>query len=76
MTFTLLLQMVWTHWGQVTGVCLSGSDNGLSRVSVMIWIGAGLLVIDHLRTNFSEISIKMKLFSSKKITLKMSSAKY
>ena len=71
-----------THWGRVTHICVStltiiGSDNGLSprRRQVIIWTNAGMLLIGPLGTNFSEILIKIQIFSLKKIHLKMSSAK-
>ena len=71
------------HWGRVTHMCVSkltsiGSDNGLSpgRRQAIIWINAGILLIRPLRTNFSEILIKIDTFSFKKIHLKMSSAKW
>ena len=55
-----------------------GSDNGLSpgRRQANIWTNAGLLVIRHLGTNFSEILIGIQTFSFKKMHLKMSSAKW
>ena len=59
-----------THWGRVTHICVSklaiiGSDNGLSpdRRQAIIWTNAGLLLIGHLGTNFSEILIEiLKIF--------------
>ena len=74
---------VLTHWGRVTHICVSeltiiGSDNGLSpeRRQAIIWTSAGILLIGPLRTNFSEISIKIHIFSFKKMHLKMSSGKW
>ena len=71
-----------THWGLVTCICVSevtiiGSDNGLSpgRRQAIIWNNAGLLLIEPLGTNFSEISIGIQTFSFKKMHLNMSSAK-
>ena len=71
------------HWGRVTHVCVSeltiiGSDNGFSpgRRQAIIWNNAGLLLIEPLGTNFSEISIGIQTFSFKKIHLNMSSAKW
>ena len=71
-----------SHWGRVTHICVSmliiiGSDNGLSpgRRQAIIWTNAGILLIEHIRTNFSEISIEIETFSFKKMHLKMSSAK-
>ena len=72
-----------THWGRVTHICVSeltiiGSDNGLSpgRRQAIIWNNAGLLLIEPLGTNFSEISIGIQTFSFKKMHLNMSSAKW
>ena len=64
-------------------ICISkltiiGSDNGLSpgRHQAIIWSNAGILLIEPLQTNFSEISIAIHTFSFKKIHLKMSSGKW
>ena len=72
-----------THWGRVTHICVGnltiiGSDNGLSpgRRQAIIWTNAGILLIGHLRTNFSEILIEIQTFSYKKMHLKMSSGKW
>ena len=72
-----------THWGRVTYICVSkqtsiGSDNGLSpsRRLAVIWTNAGILLIGHLGTNFSEISIEIHIPSFKKMHLKMSSGKW
>ena len=72
-----------THWGRVTHIFVSklttiGSDNGLSpgRRHVIIWANGGILLIEHLGTNFSEILIGIQTFSLKKMHLKMSSAKW
>ena len=72
-----------THWGRVTHLCVSkqtiiGSDNGLSpsRRQAIIWTNAGILLIGTLGTNFSEILIKIRICSFKKMGLKMSSAKW
>ena len=71
------------HWGRVTHICDSkltiiGSDNGLSpgRRLAIIWTIAGILLIEPLGLNFSEILIKISTFSFKKIHLKISSAKW
>ena len=55
-----------------------GSDNGLSpdRCQAIIWTNAGLLLIEPLGTNFSEISNKILTFSFTKMRLKVSSAKW
>ena len=72
-----------THWGRVTHICVSKltiivSDNGLSpgRRQATIWTNAGILLSRPLRTNFSEILIRIKRFSFKKMHFKMSSAKW
>ena len=72
-----------THWGRVTHICVSeltiiGSDNGLSpgRRQAIIWTNAGILLIEPLGTNFSEILIEIQIFSFKKMRLKMSSVKW
>ena len=69
-----------THWGWVTQICISkftiiGSDNGLwpIRRQAIIWTNAGILLIQTLGTNFSEILIQIHTFSNKKMHLKMSS---
>ena len=77
------LILVLTHWGWVTPICVSklaiiGSDNGLSpgRHQAIIWTNAGILLIEPLRTNFSEILIAIHTFSFKEMHFKMSSGKW
>ena len=55
-----------------------GPDNGLSpgRRQAIMYTKAGLLSIEPLGTNFSEILIEIHSFSFKKIHLKMSSGKW
>ena len=55
-----------------------GSDNDLSpgRRQAIKWNNIGLLSIGPFETKFSEIRIKMRRFSLKKINMKMSSAKW
>ena len=72
-----------THWGRVTLICIIeltiiGSDNGLSPGwrQAIIWTNAGILLIGPLGTNFSDILIRVKKISFKKMHLKMSSAKW
>ena len=72
-----------TYWSRVTHICVNnltiiGSDNGLSpgRRQAIIWTNAAILLIRNLVTNLSEILSKMHIFSSKKMHLKMSSAKW
>ena len=74
--------MLSTHWGRVTNICISkltiiGSDNGLSpnRSQAIIWTKAGILLIGPLGTNFSDILIKIHIFSFKKMHLIMLSVK-
>ena len=75
--------LLLTHWGRVTHICVGnltiiGPDNGLSpgRRQDIIWTNAGILLIGHWGTNFSEILIGIHTFSFKKIHLQMSSAKW
>ena len=75
--------VVLTHWGWVMHICVGnltiiGSDYGLSpgRHQAIIWTNTGILLIGTLGTNFSEISIAILTFSSKKNRLKLSSAKW
>ena len=72
-----------SHWGRLTHICVSklttiGSDNGLSpgRRRTIIETNAAILLTGLLGTNFSEILIKIHIFSLKKLHLKMSSAKW
>ena len=76
------IQML-THWGRMTHISLgkctiNSSDNGLSPGwrQAIIWTNAGILLIEPLGTNFSEILIRIQIFSIKKMCLKMSSAKW
>ena len=76
-------ETVSTHWGRVTHLCIIelniiGSDNGWSpgQCQTIIWTNAGVLSIEPLRTNFSEILIKVHTFSFKKMRLKVSAAKW
>ena len=66
----------------MTHICVGkltiiGSDNGLppDRRQAIIWTNAGILLIQTLRTNFSEILGEINSFSFKKMHLKRSSAK-
>ena len=72
-----------THRGRVTHICVDnltiiGSVNGLSpgRRQAIIWINAGILFIEPLGINFSEISIGILRFPLTKMRLKVSSAKW
>ena len=74
---------ILTHWGRVTHICVGnltiiGSDNGLSpgRRQAIIWANAGILLVGHWGTNFSEILFDIQTFLFKKMHLKMSSAKW
>ena len=55
-----------------------GSDNGLfrGRRQAIIWANAEILLIWPLGTNFSEILIEIRIFSLKKIHLKISSVHF
>ena len=71
-----------THWGRVTHICVGkltiiGSDNGLSpgRRQAIIWTNDGILLIEPLGTNLSEIWSEIQTLSFKEMHLKMSSAK-
>ena len=82
-TMTQINQQELSHRGRGTHICVSkltiiGSDNGLSpgRRQAIIWNNAGLLLIESLGTNSSEIAIGIQSFSFKKMHLNMSSAKW
>ena len=67
----------------MTHICVSkltiiGSNNGLApgRCQAIIWTNAGILLIEPLGINFSEILIVIQIFSFKKMRLKMASAKW
>ena len=73
---------VLTHWGRVTHICVGnltiiGPDHGLSpgRRQANIKTNAGILLIEPLLTNFSEISTEIHTFSFKEMRLKVLSAK-
>ena len=55
----------------VSKLSIIGSDNGLSpgRRQAIIWTNAGILVIEPLGTNFSDILIEIRIFSFKKMYL-------
>ena len=59
----------------VSKLTIIGSDNGLSpgRRQAIVWINAGILLIEPLGTIFSEILIKIHTCSFKKMHLKMAS---
>ena len=72
-----------THFGRMTHICVGnlaiiGPINGLSpgRRQAIIWTNVGILLIEPLRTNFSEISIETHTFSFKEMHLKVSSGKF
>ena len=76
--FDVSVTLNWWGWVPHVGLCVSkltiiGSDNGLSPGS---WTNAGILSIESLGTNFSEILIEIYTFSFKKMHLKMSSARW
>ena len=66
-----------SHWGQLTQICackvtIIGSDNGLSagQCHAIIWTNAGVLLIVHQASKFSEILFETRIFSLKKMRLK------
>ena len=75
--FFKLIEVEWRKYASLSWVII-GSDNGLSPVrrQAIIWTNAGILLIEPLGTNFSEISIGIQRFSFKKMHLNMSSAKW
>ena len=61
-----------SHWGRLAHICISkltiiGSDNSLvpGQREAIIWTNAGILLTGPLGTNFSELLIKIHIFSSK-----------
>ena len=65
-----------THCGRMTHICIGnmtiiGSENGLlpGWCKAIIWTNAEILLIEHLRTNFSEILIKIYTFSFRRMHL-------
>ena len=75
--------MPLTHWGRLMHICIGkltiiGSDNGLSpgKCQTIIWNNAGISLIGHLGTDFSEILIEIYTFPFKKMYLKMLSRKW
>ena len=76
-----IYQALISWLNRVTHICVSkltiiGSDNGLlpGRRPAIIWTNAGILLIEPLRTNLSEILIHA--FSFTKMHMKMSSGKW
>ena len=61
----------------ISKLTIIGSDNGLlpGRRQAIIWTNAGILFIQNLGINFSEILSKIPAFSFKKMHFKMSPAK-
>ena len=82
-SLAITLTTMWlTHWGRVTyiwvgNLIIIGSDNGLSpnQHQAITWTSAGILLIGILLIHFSEILIKIHIFSFTKMHFKMSSAK-
>ena len=82
-----LVQMVCLlapcHWALVLHICISkltiiGTENGLPpcRRQAIIWTNAGILLIGPQGTNYSEILIKIHIFTFKKMRLITSSGKW
>ena len=71
-------KLIESEWRCVGKLTVIGTDNGLwpRQPQAIIWTNAGILLIGPLRTNFSEILIRLQSFSFKKMHLKMSSAKW
>ena len=72
-----------SHWGRVTHICVSkltiiSSDNGLlpGWCQAIIWTNAEILLTGPLGTNFSEILIKIYVFSFWKMHWKLSPGKW
>ena len=72
-----------TRWGRVMHIYIGnltiiGSDNDLppGRRQAIIGTNAGILLIDHLGTHFSEVVIEIHTFSFNKRHLKVSSGKW
>ena len=72
-----LIEAEWRIYALATQAII-GSDNGLSPVrhQTINWTNAGILSIEPLGTNVSEILIEIQIFSFKKMHLKTSSAKW
>ena len=62
----------------VCNLTIMGSDNGLSpgRRQAIIWTNAGILLIEPLGTNFSEILTEIITFSFKKMYMQVLSGKW
>ena len=78
-----LNKLALTHWSRVSHICVGkqtiiGSDNGLAPGGhkAITRTSALMLLIGSLRTNFSEILIRIQTFSFKKMHLKMLSVKW
>ena len=78
-----LFPVFLTHWGQVTHISVSKlaiirSNNGLlpGRSQAIIWIIAGILLIQILGPNLSRILSETHAFLFKKMHLKMLSTKW
>ena len=77
-----MVKLHLTHWGWVMHICISkltttGSNNGSSpsQHQAIIWTNTEILLTRPLRTNSSEMLIKIYTFSFKKMHLKMSKCK-
>ena len=75
-----IIQLIEAEWRIYASLnrAIIGSDNGLSPVrrQAIIWTNAGILLIEPLGTNFSEVLIGIQTFSFKKLYLKTWSAKW
>ena len=77
--FVVSINKQLTHWSRVTQICVSkltviGSGNGLSpgRCQAIIWTYAWILSIGPMVTNFRKVSIKIRIFSFKKVHFEIS----
>ena len=80
----MITRLMWTIWTSLSAVrerplnLITHSLTHLSpgRRQAITWTNVGILLIEPLGTNFSEISIGIQTFSFKKMHLNMSSAKW
>ena len=72
-----LIEPEWRIWASVN-CTTTGSDNGLSpgRRQAIILTNAGILLTGPLATKLSEILFQIRMFSFKKMHLKMSPGKW
>ena len=68
----------YMHHLGIIGLTIIGLDDGLlpGRRQAFIWTNTGILQIGQLSTKFSEILIKIRIFSFQKMHFKMLSGKW